>query len=479
MARQARTTKSAQDPEELHEEMRESASEIEPTEAEVDHQSVVNDWIADLGGHSDAAISVYRMDPRTNKPIFIESFGVSEMDGPSLFRMLRHDYNGGKFRIQMRADGRIRKSQTVEIEPPLKRERQHDPGAGQLNIAEVIRELRSDRGNGDQTSLILESIRESNRAFQTMMVEMMKATAKKDDGPSITELVQAMAAMKQLEPERPQTDPTELILKGIELANSLGGNGAEANMYDVLKGALSQFGGTLNQALGSMPPQQRAMMERSPQRLPAPQQASEPSGEAKRPEGEAKTPEGENADADNAQKAREKPPEMTPEERAVRAQLGDFAPYLDWLVELAKQDRDPAVYANVFIDQIGEEQARQLILTPGLLETLAQAVPAVSAHLPWFVEFRSCVDEFTAGDDDAPEFDDDDGPASVDQPAQPTAPASAGARAGAADADGHARDSRRAGRDPANAPDDGAGRFSGEGDRTDSRNGARNSPDRS
>ncbi len=226
------------------------------TEAQIDKAMAVDSWISDLGGFDDAAIVVYQVDPATNKMEYIESMGVQEMTGPMLFEKLKNIYGGGKFRIQMRADGAIRKTQTVLIKKvPVK---ETETGGMGLDLPSLVRELKTEQKD-NSTELILNMIQSQNAQFQSMITTIVTAMGGKSDAPAFdpvamqASMLDGIQKMQELAGvNKPEKSPIDLILEGVKLVGVVRGDGeggGEANMYSVLSKAIGEFGRTIGQAM--------------------------------------------------------------------------------------------------------------------------------------------------------------------------------------------------------------------------------------
>lgn len=72
-----------------------------------------------------------------------------------------------------------------------------------------------------------------------------------------------------------------------------------------------------------------------------------------------------------------------------------------FLVEQAKRDADPQLYADMVIDQVPPEDLKQLIAAPDFVAVLAQFVPDVANHRPWFERLKAEVIEGTKPEEGA------------------------------------------------------------------------------
>lgn len=392
----------------------------EDSEAEAEETENLNNLLADLGELDNIKVTVYRV-KEGNKTSWVDSFAPSEIDIEQLMMGLRSDYGGGKFKIQVREAGRIKKSKIVEVEPlPKKRE---------VDTGEIIREFKREQqseSNGMATILaeMIKANQDSQRhqseqmtTFMTTMVTAMSNMNNQPTAPAVdpialqTSMLQSVQALREMTQAPPATEPTELILKGVELVNAIKGDGGgdgEANIYSVLSSALKNFGGTLGQAMdfagsrATISPTPPTPPTLGPMALPGAQPQLAPPGAvpaeglqgsnagSKPPTPIASTLEGAHAD---------KLPADHP--------LAPFEPYVDYMLNLARKNASPELYAEVIIDQIGEEMAYAWLATPEGLQTLGEHIPRTREYMNWFMLVGRAVDELTHEADNPDEPDDD------------------------------------------------------------------------
>ena len=367
------------------------SSELELSEAEIATDNLLNNLLADLGDSDDVKITVYKV-KKGNDMTWVKSFGPTEldMDLESLLTGLRDSYGGGKYKIQVREKGQIRKAKMIEIEPP--------PVTGEYDQAAAIRELKAENQSesmGGMATMFAQMMKanqdqmqhqaDSQQRFMETMVTAM--SGRSNDQPAfdpvtgMTAMIQSMSELHKLTAPAAQPDATEMILKGVELVSAIRGDGdggGEANIYTVLSKAMGSFGETLTHAM-NMPP-----MPTQPQ----PQIASQP---------QPGQPPKVLTDADAPRLVTEQPapgaqpetPAATPEEIEARAR---FEPYVDYLIQLAEKNSDQELYAEVILDQLGPTVAHAWLSTPEGLEQLARQWPKVTEHMEWFVEVGAQVD---------------------------------------------------------------------------------------
>lgn len=201
-----------------------------------------------------------------------------------------------------------------------------------------------------------------------------------------------IAALKDvLAPAKGDTggDAVKLLLQGLELGKELAGGGGESSMADV---ALKGFD-TLKELAAVTAPA-----------TPAPRKPAAPP-----------------AAAPGTVPAQVAPPNKQP--AAPPAQGAPVNPNmakLQWLKQqtvalcgIAARDKDPALYAEVFLDNLPETFDVQEVLTqmqtPGAIDRLALLNPNVKKFAAWFEEFRQEVIALLTDVDDPVERTGDEG----------------------------------------------------------------------
>ena len=391
----ARTAKDAETGEEIVVLEEGDQLEDEQTPAEKDHELVVNNWLADMGGDMNAAISVYRYDEKTNKPSFVDSLGAQEMDGVTLFKMLKEEYGGGKFRIQLREQGRIVKTQTLQIEPPPKSAQVAASNSmGTNDLPALIRELKADNGS-NETSLIMQAMQQQNQQFQTMMVEMVKAMGANNNNqpaaPSMTEVIAAVAGLKEMSTPDKQPDATELILKGVELATALkGDNEGGENMYTLLNNAVKGLGGAISDAAKVMPHQIQPQLQPQQTQTQPMQVTNDDTARPREPISGGDQP----------------PPQINLQsENEIPEQLQPFEPYVNQLVQYAAMGKDPELYAEIIIDQLGDEYADAWVGKREGREMLLGIFTQTQPYAQWFETVGQIITEILHGIEETPPID--------------------------------------------------------------------------
>lgn len=358
------------------------------TEAQVDKAMAVDNWINDLGGFDDAAIVVYQVDPSSNHMEYIESMGVQEMTGPMLFEKLKNEYGGGKFRIQMRADGAIRKTQTVLIKKiPIK---ETDKAGIGVDLPSLVRELKAGQSGGGIES-ILQMMQAQTAQFQQMFVTLVEGMNKNnapvfDPMAMQAGMLEGIQKMQQLAGmNKAEKSPTDLIMEGVKLVGAIkeGGESGDANIYSLLSKAVDGFGDTLGAAMRMPPGAGMPPVAGMPPQLTA---QPNPSLAAI-------------ADASKAEPGKE--PVLGQPTLPPGHALAPFEPFVDWMLALAHKNANPELYAEVIIDQIGVDMAQAWLATDEGIGALKENLPKVIPYEKWLrlvgQEIMLLIEEGDAG----------------------------------------------------------------------------------
>ena len=368
-----RTTKTTTEKEEI-DNATDAEFESVADPADEDSQLDLQNLLADLNAGDGSMVSVFKQ--TAGKQLsWITSFTASEMDISQLFPMLKFDHNGGLFRLQVRANGKLVKNKAVRIEPPTPRERMEmkQYESQETTLATVLERLEN-RQQDNNLPLILQMMQKQNENFQAMMLAFVKAQQPPpvQAGPSLIELVTALAQMKALtSDDKPRESQIDLLLKGVELAREMGGSDRETNMFDVLAKSLGAFGGTLSKAMETAIPPQPAY---APQQIAAQPTAPQP----------------------QPQPQTAQPVNTLPDDHPLK----QYEQYAMWLYQLASTGRDPFTYAGVIVDQLGQEIARQLFTDRTMLAQIFEAFPYLSNHSAWFAELVREIDAMTTPEED-------------------------------------------------------------------------------
>jgi len=292
------------------------------------------------GDENDAQfkINIYRVQEGRGELGYCFSCVPSELP---ILDKIRDDYGAGKYEIRVyeKTDKtRLKKRTKLVIE---KTQKKPVVGIPQNNSGELK----------DVISAMMEMQQKQMEQFQQIMV-MQRQQSVPVATPSVVNPMEMMTsmvtAMSQLNGLMPKQEMDQFI-KGIELAKEFGSdnNGAEKGLADVLITAAKEFAPPLLE-----------MSKMAAQNTPRPVQT--------RP---VKTP------------VSNSTPPVTEQENDPMLML---KMQLNMLVNKAAADSDPALYADLILDAMPEEQIREFLGQPNLQEFLTNMNPQVSIYWPWF-----------------------------------------------------------------------------------------------
>ena len=72
---------------------------------------------------------------------------------------------------------------------------------------------------------------------------------------------------------------------------------------------------------------------------------------------------------------------------------------LGWLVKQAMVGKNPDLYAELLLDQLGEQTVLEFVGRDDALQQLAAVEPRVQDFVPWFEQLRLVILELTAPDE--------------------------------------------------------------------------------
>lgn len=84
-----------------------------------------------------------------------------------------------------------------------------------------------------------------------------------------------------------------------------------------------------------------------------------------------------------------------------KIQMMMFKGYLSQLVQKAREDADPGLYAEIILDNLDDEKIAFFLTGPNGIENLINVDPAVSTVRPWFERLRTEVSAMLTDDDES------------------------------------------------------------------------------
>jgi len=329
-----------------------------------------------LSGWDDeeGTITLYRAQGKGNKRnVFLFSRGVTEVTMPEVLESLRDDYGGGLFRIEGRdAEGAWIKGKIkyLEVEAPKRplNPLRDEPSSAVETGGDMVTALAA----------VLERSNEQNREFMRLMIDTLKTSqpAPVDPAAASRSILEGLVQMKELvgtpAPASSGMD-IEAFLRIAEFTRELGGGAGEANGWDALKSTISGLAPMLAQgmaAAGAMPT------------LPAGAAGGAPGGEPRRLSHDVKP------DPEPGTSAALVDPAAAVDPRELQARFEVVFPLC---ISAAQRDLDPAMYACLVLDQLGDDVAVNMICQPGQLEAMLAQAPALQPLRPWFDELVTAM----------------------------------------------------------------------------------------
>ncbi len=326
---------------------------IEVDETEEAQLDALDGMIAEFTGAADTVVNVYRQGDGKNLS-FLFRTNPDEMTGGELMEKCRDNYGTGDYRIHIRKGSRLVKNAPFSVEA----KKEPDPA------------ILQQQNSGMDMTAIFAMMQENNNRTMQMFTEAMKAFAgQNNNAPTFdpiaaqTAMIQSVATLKGLaEPKDDSKNAVAMLIQGLTLARELGPKDGETNSSDILLEGIKQFAPAIAQATTMG----RAARPGNGAALPAPGD-EETAGDA----------------------ARET--EMGLRNVLLRQQLG-------FLVKQAEGGKNPDLYAELLLDQLGETVVLDFLAKDDALAKLVEINPGVAGQQIWFEKLREAILELTAPD---------------------------------------------------------------------------------
>lgn len=369
-----------------------NATDVPPTPEEPDS---LQSLLSELAGSATGKITVYRTGPNQKQTYVFQC-------APEAFSLddLRDRFNGGDFRLYITRNGVLWKNMTVSVEPKQSGTSPEAPPSSSDAVLAIMRE-----GFQKQAEVMRELVMRTAAPAPAPVSPLA--------GMNIPELVTSLATlMRTLAPPQPAANPNqgiELLLKGVELAQTLkeGGGGEEPSlmglMRDLIKSPLAA------QAIAATMQQQTQPQPRPAAPRPQPGAPAIPHQPAPQPTA-----------APAPSFAGETPPPAQPETDSVNPILKH---YLGMLVSKAENGADPTLYADLVLDNLTEGQLNQLLdAQPSTVDYLIGIEPRVATQRDWFTVMVNTIALALEPDEEAQSHIQPTGTANASQPTTPDVP---------------------------------------------------------
>lgn len=350
-------------------------SEDDTGTAEVD---ALEGMISEFSGSADCVVNVYRQgDGKSLSFLFRTHPG--EMSGGEIMEQCRDHYGTGSYRVHIRSGPRLVANKPFSVEAKKEPE-ENDRYQRNDNSHEMLAFITAQMNN--QQAMFANTM----TAFAEVFKGNQNSAPHFDPIAAQASLMNQLISLKQLsEPKDESKSAIDMFIQGISLAKELGPKDGETNTSDLLLKGLEMFGPTISEAT-----KQAALSRANPQQLPP----GNPPGHLS----EQNTPT--NADAQREH-------EMGLMKIAMQHQVA-------FLIKQAEAGKDPELYAELLLDQVGVERALDFIGQPDAMKKLIELNPAVQLHHVWFDQLKAAIIDLTTDDDGGEDNSNEPAPVSGD-----------------------------------------------------------------
>lgn len=308
-----------------------------------DDERIVASIMDELAGTEGAQIRVYRDQKGRPMQYLFQAQAGDDVLGDVMGTLQEH-YGAGEYRIQARAPGGVLKMNrliSVGAAPkkPDTAQPARDTGAEMINMQmQMMQQSKSD---------MLQMFAMMQQS-QTSMIQALAAREQPAprEGLSLSDVMVLLPALSKND-----GNALDTLLKGIELGKSMEGNVGGASMTDLAQSALQMI--STAQATRPVP---------VPQPAPLPYQR----------------------------------PAQVPSQGQGHGDAALDSLVLE-LINAAARGRDPMLYAEIVIDELGEQAAVQLARNPGALDMLSSEYPVMLNHRAWFDTLLAAIGLFDEG----------------------------------------------------------------------------------
>lgn len=305
--------------------------------------------IAELGTESgDAVVNVYQIDDKKNRA-FVGSFSPSDFS----IGLIQSQFGAGEYRVEVRQNKRWLKKSTIRIAS------QKTPPIGSVAPPPTI-----------DAAKIIETMQSGFSQLGQMFAGAIGQLAQNQPKPKSTmEMLQEMQLMKEIMWAGTQVqsgpDPMQLFEMATNIAEKITPRQGEPGAGELILEAMKNFGPVL----------QKAANTPAPTFSPVPAVPAPPPVTA---------------------------PVTVPQDEEMFVQNMARKMFINMLVGNARNDPEferVPTYANMLIDTVGEDSARQLVELPDWFERLSAENSGAMPYKAWFEKLRAAVIEVLTDDD--------------------------------------------------------------------------------
>lgn len=338
---------------------------IYESDDEIQALDALEGMVAEFAGATGTVVNIYRQGEGKNLS-FLFRTNPDEMTGGEIMERCRDNYGTGDYRVHIRDGARIVKNAPFSVE--AKKEPDPATTAGNSNLELVaIMQSSNDR--------MLTMFQTTMAAFAEAFKGNQQPQQTFDPIAAQASLMQQLVALKSMSEPKDQTkSAVDMFVQGISLAKDLSPKDGETNSSDILVKALEMFGGPMAEMAKTNLGAQNAPGLPAPMGAPNPMAPPQPTGDPQ-------------VDADA-----KKEYEMGLQKMVLNQQL-------NFLLRQAAANKDPELYAELLLDQAGEERVLAFVGQENAIDQLIELNGEVASHRVWFEALRRSILELTAPDD--------------------------------------------------------------------------------
>lgn len=341
--------------------------------AEEAEESALDGLLAEFQGADNVSVNVYRQGDGKNMS-FLFKTSPEEMTGGDIMERCRDKFGTGDYRMHVRQGRRIVSNRPFSVEAP------------KAPTVETVHQ----NSNADIIAVIQSQNQQMALLFQSTMAAMAEAfKGSQNQQPAVdpvamqASVIQGLAAMKEIAGgDKKEPGAVEMLIKGIELSQSLAPKTGETNTMDILAKGLDMFPLLAKAGEPKSPMIPGQGHTNPPVGLPGHEPVHALKGPPQQPITEQPNPAPENA------------PKQTEEENAMF--LAQAKANLAFLCAQAQNNRDPELYAELILDQMGAEKVLEFIGHDDALDQLAKLEPGVNIYKGWFLALKDAILVLTA-----------------------------------------------------------------------------------
>lgn len=278
---------------------------------------------------------------------------------------LVNEYGTGTYRARIYQGGRIYRSFTIDVEAPIKKQVEQENKSGLSDLISVIRAENQ----------------KTNEMFAQILTRMSNPAPVQQSNPMeiVTGIIGAMAGIKSLFPVPPTIDhgfsakdAIDVFKSGIEIAQNAAGGSGETGFGDIAK-ALIQSPLLENIIKSGQQP--------GPQNQPM-HTYDQPMINRQMPPNQFRQPPTPQPDNQRFSMPPVAPP--NPENMTIQQAQELFRTQITFLVNQAVRNSSPALYAELVLDQMNDEQINMMLNNPNIINELQQIDPRIGQFRHWF-----------------------------------------------------------------------------------------------